>query len=258
MKGTKIDWCDATWNPVTGCLHGCTYCYAERITRRFGKKLPDYAAGKTEYCGRNLHVLETRIAENPFPFGFEPTLHAYRLSEPARWKKPQTVFVGSMADLFGDWVPDEWIADVFAAMGEAPQHRYLFLTKNPERYSDLPPKWFKGLDVWLGTTVTGPQDRERAHLLAESWRCGANWFVSVEPLHGRLDAAVLDDIEVLADWVIIGAETGQRGGKVQPNRAWIEEIVEACDRREIPVFMKKSLQGIMGDGLRQEFPWKTE
>ena len=107
MKKTKIEWCDSTWNPVTGCLHGCEYCYARRITERFGNKLPDFSVYPKMY--ENCHMVDSKFTDNPYPHGFEPTFHAYRLDEPARLTKPRNIFVCSMADLFGEWVPDEWI-----------------------------------------------------------------------------------------------------------------------------------------------------
>lgn len=122
MNNSKIEWCDMTWNPVTGCLHGCPYCYARRIAERFGGRLDD---------GNKLHDLKIKsyrkdkqgkLRYDPFPFGFEPTFHRYRLDEPQRVRKPQTVFVCSMADLFGDWVPDEpcpWLDELNGAIEAA-------------------------------------------------------------------------------------------------------------------------------------------
>ena len=141
MNRTKIEWCDSTWNPVTGCKHGCEYCYAKRIAERYAGSV---SAGS--FDGRKLVELDEqplverkngKVSGAPFPVGFRPTLHKYRLWEPAHVKKPQTIFVCSMADLFGEWVPDEWIAEVFNACLLSPQHRYLFLTKNPGRYMKL-------------------------------------------------------------------------------------------------------------------------
>lgn len=110
MDRTKIDWCNSTWNPVTGCLHGCEYCYARGMTRRFGKQLPDLS----DFARRNkgLHLLDNKIDHNSYPYGFEPTFHAYRLNDYIG-KKGRNIFVCSMADLFGDWVPDSWIEEVF-------------------------------------------------------------------------------------------------------------------------------------------------
>jgi len=133
MNKTKIDWADSTWNPVTGCLHNCEYCYARKIANRFGGKYMPY--------GNGINILDTQFdgekGIDPYPFKFEPTFHRYRLDEPKRKTKGKTIFVGSMCDLFGEWVPDEWIQEVFKACEDAPQHRYLFLTKNPKRYYNL-------------------------------------------------------------------------------------------------------------------------
>ena len=140
---TKIDWADASWNPVTGCLHDCEYCYARKIANRFGGRI---AADDDSFHsihpmtgGCSLSVVEEQqyrmtndgdVAVAPYPFGFTPTFHRYRLDIPARWTKPRNIFVCSMADLFGVWVPEEWILEVMEACVKAPQHRYMFLTKN--------------------------------------------------------------------------------------------------------------------------------
>ena len=116
MNETKIDWAEMSWNPVTGCRHGCPYCYARRTARRFDAGLED-----KETVG-GLHVLESKIKATLYPYGFEPTLHRYRLNQPERNKEGRTVFVCSMADLFRRWVPTEWIRDVLDACQRAPQH----------------------------------------------------------------------------------------------------------------------------------------
>ena len=175
MKKTKIDWADATWNPVTGCLHGCPYCYARGIANRFGlpyaPKLGDPGMeGAKKYDsveGMDTMLELTKPYEKngrkqPYPMAFLPTFHRYRLDEPKRWTKPRTIFVCSMADLFGDWAPGKWIRDVFDACAEAPQHRYLFLTKNPKRYIETYP-WYrqriqrpsKAFEAWFGYSYDG-------------------------------------------------------------------------------------------------------
>lgn len=110
MNKTKIDWATMSWNPVTGCRHGCPYCYARRTATRFNAGLEDPAP-----LAGGLHVLPEKIKATPYPYGFEPTLHRYRLGQPQNTKEPQTVFVCSMADLFGRWVPTSWIVEVLAA-----------------------------------------------------------------------------------------------------------------------------------------------
>lgn len=250
---TKIDWCDASWNPVTGCKHGCEYCYARGIAQRFGCKIKGD-------MGNALAVLEEPYrradngAINPYPYEFLPTFHTYRLDIPARWTRPRTIFVCSMADLFGDWVPDEWIQEVFDACTRAPQHRYLFLTKNPARYWKLSDKGIlipNTIEWWYGYTVDGLRE------LPDCRPIGLHAFVSVEPLLRAPDAKMLEGI-AKASWIIVGAETGNRKGKVIPKKAWIDQIVHKAQSAWMtPVFMKESLRGIMGNDFRQEFPWEV-
>lgn len=239
-QNTKIDWADSTWNPVTGCLHGCEYCYARGIARRFG------------WCGNDeVHDIEEPQKNsigniNPYPYGFDPTFHRYKLDVPQHWKTPRTIFVCSMADLFGDWVPDEWIKAVFDACAAAPQHRYLFLTKNSKRImklhnSDVMPKT---IDCWWGVSTPHKGD---------SYNIGLKSFVSIEPIMEDFTGAS----QCHAGWVIIGAETGRRKDKVIPEKDWIMPFVKSCENCGTPVFMKESLREIMGDDFRQEFPWEA-
>lgn len=285
---TRIDWTDATWNPVTGCLHGCEYCYARRIAERFGGcwrlDLPpdtswrgnvgeiglmgDYA----RHGDRKCHVLdepeiECAVFDPPsgyrgkvkqYPYYFSPTFHRYKLDEPQKWKKPRTIFVCSMADLFGDWVPDEWIAEVFQACDAAPQHRYLFLTKNPDRYlelSRLMPKHRRPPNVaelWFGRTFTGA-GHDYVHVRLPLRKT----FVSIEPLLRRLSYKEAVQIAGTTNWVIVGAETGHRKGKIIPEKSWIDDIAAACEDMSTPIFMKESLRELMGPDFRQEFPWEV-
>lgn len=240
MNKTKIDWCDSTWNPVTGCLHGCEYCYARGIAKRFGcHATPDNKASviirpwEDSETGRKL----------PYPYDFAPTLHKYKLNEYQN-KKGRNIFVCSMADLFGDWVPDSWIEEVFAACEKAPQHNYLFLTKNPHRYIELAEKGILRCsdNMWYGWSQTRNEDVKTL-----CFPCSPNLFVSVEPILEPVHPS-------LEDWIIVGAETGRRKDKVIPKREWIEQIVEDCRKYEIPLFMKSSLADIWGEPLMQEFP----
>jgi len=192
------------------------------------------------------------VRKAPFPFEFAPTFHTYKLEEPLRRKKPTTIFVCSMADLFGEWVPNEWIQEVFKACAKAPWHTYIFLTKNPARYMDL---ILEGIlkpepNFWFGSTVTVPEDL--------FFYCdGMNIFVSIEPIMAQFPD---DDNNMIRNikWVIIGAETGNRSGKVIPEREWITGLVKQCHEAKTPVFLKDSVQKIMGPDydLRplQQFP----
>lgn len=272
---TKISWCDSTWNPVTGCLHGCEYCYARGIAKRFGRAAtvvcdeegyPEY--GGTTCADGTCHDLHYPIEDYgrtqraaPYPFEFDPTFHRYRLADPQHWKKPRNIFVCSMADLFGEWVPDEWIAEVFRACEAAPQHRYLFLTKNPKRFKLLRESGIKLPNgCWIGTSVS--KDKEeydqytgRTRYISDNWDTDANWFVSVEPILERMSRNSIENLTAM-NWVIVGAETGNRKEKIVPQKEWIEEIADECKRCRVPIFMKESLRGLMGEDFRQEFPWE--
>lgn len=270
---TKIDWCDATWNPVTGCLHGCEYCYARGIAKRFGRAVtvvcdeegyPEY--GGTTCADGTSHDLYYPIEDYgrtqraaPYPFEFDPTFHRYKLDEPQHWKKPRNIFVCSMADLFGEWVPNEWIQEIFEACDKASQHRYMFLTKNPGRYAELPnllPKHRRPPNVaemWFGQSFTGAA-HNYTPLLLPLWQ---NRFTSIEPLLRNLSRAEAIEIAATNEWVIVGAETGNRKGKIVPEKSWIDNIATACAELGKPIFMKESLRGLMGEDFRQEFPWEV-
>ena len=254
-RKTLIDWADASWNPVTGCLHGCPYCYARGISQRFGCKIMSDLNESTT----GMIILEEPYVcadgvKNPYPYEFLPTFHVYRLGIPKTWKQPKNIFVCSMADLFGNWVKDEYIKQVFDACQEAPQHRYLFLTKNPKRYIELAQKGMliNNDRFWYGYSATNNDDIWHfTH--ADDCPC-QNLFVSIEPILKPVNSGFCSHVP--ADWVIIGAETGNRKGKVAPDKDWIMEIAEECELMDIPLFMKESLRGIMGKDFRQEFPWK--
>lgn len=273
MVNSKIGWCDDTFNPISGCLHGCEYCYARDIAHRFG--------GWTDSDGDTHHdeILknESKVREldeplrvfregqtifsgkwqkAPYPYDFIPTFHRYRLNDYVG-KKGRNVFVCSMADLFGKWVPDEWIKEVFAACEKAPQHNYLFLTKNPARYEEYGVKAFSAsgiFNLWYGMSVTTEKELGKTWMLPEY----CHTFISIEP--------ILEDFNIVngdlrlsdLEWVIIGAETGRRKDKVVPERKWIEDIAKECERNGIPIFMKSSLADIWGEPLIQEFPEELE
>jgi len=176
VNKTAIEWCDYTWNPVTGCKHGCPYCYARKIADRFkGSKA--------------------------WPQGFEPMYHPERLGDPAKMKKSQTIFVCSMADLFGDWVPEQWIQEIFYSCHKAPQHTYIFLTKNPERYLTIPEGLFRE-NMWIGTSSDGGLHvSDRIYALQKHPHI--NKFISFEPLLYNPGMMSLKGIKQ----VIIGAQT---------------------------------------------------
>lgn len=261
MDDTKIDWCDSTWNPVTGCRHGCPYCYARNMTVRFGKHLPDKSYYASVHDG--LHMLDNRIEGIPYPFGFDPTFHAYRIGDYAAKKKPRNIFVCSMADLFGEWIPDEWIKEIFDVCMKSNWHNYLFLTKNPVRYLQLADKGMlpHAANMWYGTTATCSDDMRLVMEVFGQFRLNIRSFLSIEPLHEDIMAnRTWQDgrLYPYVDWVIVGAETGNRKGRIIPEYAWVNRIKEECEKDEIPLFMKGSLDGIWGSELIQQFPKELE
>ena len=206
MNRTKIEWTDYSWNPITGCKHGCWYCYAKKLTQRF-KKI--------------------------FPNGFEPTFYPERLKEPYEVKKPSKIFVCSIADLFAPWTPREWMYAVLIAMRDCPiDHTFQMLTKSPKginKLFDYPDNW------WFGVTVTQQSEVDK---IDELRKVNAKIrFVSFEPLLGLIDfhTACLLGIQ----WIIIGKLTGSK--KVKLDWRWVWEILQEAERHKIPVFMKNNL-----------------
>lgn len=163
--------------------------------------------------------------------------------EQLKSKKPKTIFMNSMSDI-ADW-EEHWIEQTFKAMNENKQHNYLFLTKRPERLEEIleprytPPNW------WFGVTLT-----DKHIPISFTTHPTVKTFISIEPILTDFDNEVL-----IADWIIIGAETGNRKGKIIPKKEWIENIVEMCKEVNTSVFMKNSLMPIVGEeNMLREFP----
>ncbi len=203
MNKTRIPWTDLSWNPVTGCLHACSYCYARRMYQRFGRS-------------------------------FKPAFHLERLDQPKKRKEPSKIFVCSVADLFGDWVPQEWINAVLGVVVDCPQHTFQFLTKNPARYVGI--NW--PANCWVGTTVTSSLGEQHLtkHLSDIMIKVSAPVrFLSAEPLLGRLRIGGWKP-----DWVIIGAQTGPDA--MQPNKKWVEDLTRDARACGAAVFYKPNLE----------------
>lgn len=232
--GEGISWAAWSWNPVTGCLHGCDYCYARAISHRF---------------------------TDGFPVGFTPLFHHERLDAPAHTTIPaahrddpawRRVFVCSMADLYGRWVPDEWIKQVHESMLASPAWEYLLLTKFPARYV--------GLDMpagtWLGTSV---DEQKRVRIAEDAFRqvndVKVKWL-SLEPLKEPLEFSDLS----MFDWVVIGAqtETRQPDGTVEafaPPFEWVARIYSQAVEAGCKVHLKPNLaNGKPGMQLPNEYP----
>lgn len=259
---SKIDWCTHTWNPVTGCRHDCPYCYAQRFIDRFGPKPDEWQDDAVETVRDAADHMDAYISGRParlnnpdgsykrstgYPRGFAPTFHTYTLDYPEKRLTPAAIFVTSMGDLFGEWVPDEWIERVFAACEKAPQHTYMFLTKNPIRYGQLhyAGKLPQRPNMWYGSTAS---TEERPVFRLEGYKT----FISIEPILGPFSA--LEEGRDIADWIIVGAMTGPTAKRDAPKREWITALKETCEKRHIPLFMKGSLEKLMGSDFIQQYP----
>lgn len=228
--GDGVSWAGWSWNPITGCLHRCDYCYARGIALRF---------------------------PNAFPVGFEPLFHEERLNAPANTSIPmkhfddpayKRVFVVSMGDMFGRWVPREWIERVLAVEHGNPQWQYLHLSKFPDRYPELgalPPT------AWIGTSVD-EQNRVRIAERAMAAVTGVKVkWLSLEPLREPLKFTDL----TMFDWVVIGSQTRtvQPGGAVAafaPPAEWVLRITHQAREAGVPVHWKPNLRsnpGVVGD-----------
>ena len=222
--GPGISWAGWSWNPVTGCLHGCDYCYARELALR-----ESYRAA--------------------YPAGFTPLFHPERLSAPGNTPVPPEagvqpdlgrVFVCSMADLYGSWVPDEWIDQVHAAMLASPRWRYLLLTKFPRRYGRvrLP------ASAWVGTSVdTQKRVRDAEETFRHIGDVAVKWL-SIEPLHEPLHFSDLSGF----DWVVIGAqtETRQPEGTVPsfaPPIEWVARLIDQAREAGCRIHCKPNLLG---------------
>lgn len=209
----NIEWAKWSWNPVTGCKHACPYCYAEDIANRFYKEK------------------------------FEPTYRPERLSAPVNTPFPEeasktdigekNVFVCSMADLFGEWVPNEWINTVLESVTNSPKWNFLFLTKNPKRLLD-----FSFPDnAWVGTTV----DKQFRVPVAEDIFKNVDApvkFLSCEPM---IEELTFSDMSMF-DWVIIGGNSGNhRMPPSQPKWSWVEKLFNMARRDGVKVYFKPNL-----------------
>ena len=258
MHRSKIEWVDDTWNPVTGCKENCRYCYARKKSCRFSGDIRRNMNNPIYEKDKDLQVLDgPYVSENGgilnYPFGFIPTYHRYRLDYPMQRKNGCNILVGEMGDMFGDWIPDNVLQEIFDSCQKQDIHNYLFLTRFPRRYRELCLKGIlpTGKNYWYGSTVAYNNDFFPAIPGA------VNTFVCFEP--------ILEEIKMptngirLVDWIIIGAENGNGREKVVPEPSWVEAIVEYADRVGIPVFMKNSLIDVMGqDNMRRELPASLE
>ena len=208
---SKIEWTESTWNPITGCTKisaGCKNCYAERMSLRL------QAMGTKKYSK-----------------GFALQLHQDILQQPLLKKKPETIFVNSMSDLFHKDVPMSFIQQVFTVMRQANWHNFQVLTKRSSRLArvDMELSWPK--NVWVGVSVESQDFVFRIEQLRST---NANIkFLSIEPLIGEISCLDLAGI----DWVIVGGESGP--GARPMKGEWVSRIRDICLEQQVPFFFKQ-------------------
>ncbi len=211
MAWSKIEWTEASWNPVTGCTKispGCLNCYAERMAMRL------LAMGNPNY--RN---------------GFQLTQHDHSVGLPLSWKTPRLIFVNSMSDLFHQDVSFDFLKKVFETMRLAKQHTFQILTKRSKRLAELAPRLDWPSNVWMGVSVESSDYTYRIDNLRTI--PAAVRFLSCEPLIAPLGSINLEGI----DWVIVGGESGP-GARPMKER-WVTEIRDQCLENEVPFFFKQ-------------------
>ena len=213
---SKIEWTDATWNPVRGCTKispGCAHCYAETFAERF-----------------------RGVPNHPFEEGFDLRLVPEKLGDPLKWREPKTIFVNSMSDLFHHEVPIEYIEQVARVMEQANWHTFQVLTKRAERM-----QWFltgrlnfaaQLPNIWWGVSV----ENRRHGLPRVAWLQASPAqmrFLSIEPLLEDLGTIDLTGIH----WVIVGGESGRGARPMQ--REWVISIRDQCRDANVPFFFKQ-------------------
>jgi protein gp37 len=208
---STIEWTGSTWNPVTGCSKispGCKHCYAERMAKRLK------AMGSPNYAD-----------------GFKLKTHEHVLELPLSWKKPQTIFVNSMSDLFHKNVPLDFIQKVFDVMNRAHWHTFQILTKRSERLFQIDKHLKWAPNIWMGVSVENENYIKRIDHL----RCTNAYikFLSLEPLIGPISTLNLKNI----DWVIVGGESGPGARPMLED--WVVDIKDECEYQNVPFFFKQ-------------------
>ena len=230
---SKIEWTEATWNPVTGCTKcsaGCEHCYAATLAKRL------QAMGNIRYKN-----------------GFDVTIHRDLFNRPLEWKKSKMIFVNSMSDIFHEQISDEIILELFQIMNRATWHTFQVLTKRPKRLVELSHRITWTPNIWMGVTVENVDAINRCEKLK---KCDANTkFISAEPLLESINTIDLTGI----NWLIVGGESG--AGCRPLDKQWVIELRDLAQMHNVPFFFKQwggfhhSTAGCELDGkIYKEFP----
>lgn len=208
---SRIEWTEATWNPVTGCSEvspGCAHCYAKTFAERW-----------------------RGIPGHPYEQGFDLRLWPERLEQPLKWKRSRLIFTNSMSDLFHEEVPLDFIGQVFEVMEHASQHIFQVLTKRHERLAEIASELPWPTNVWMGVSIENRRWVRRADYLRDV--PAAVRFVSAEPLLGPLEGLNLDGI----DWLIAGGESGFRHRPIQEE--WVTDLRDQCRSEKVAFYFKQ-------------------
>lgn len=230
---SKIEWTEATWNPITGCTKisdGCKHCYAAVLAHR-------------------LHAMHNPRYKNEF----NVTVHEDLIQRPLEWKKPQMIFVNSMSDLFHEKVSDDIIFKIFDTMNSCPQHTFQILTKRPERFVKLNKQINWTSNIWMGVTIESNNYLYRANYLRETGALIK--FISAEPLLEDISNINLEGI----NWLIVGGESGPGCRPIQ--KEWVESLQKIAKDTKTAFFFKqwgginkKKTGKLLNGKIVQEYP----
>jgi len=249
MAKTKIDWCDFVWNPVWGCLNNCKFCYARKIAKRFWKVIYkreiDFLQSKFCYDGTwTPEMIEEKLKN------FEPIFleHRFKQGEPNFPSKPSKIFVNSMSEIY--YWDKLSILRVIETIKKYPKHIFMFLTKFPQVYKNYNfPE-----NCWLGITITDVVNTNGFKYKLLHWYAKNNIkFISFEPLL-KFDSCDFAHYYMSPppDWIIVGAQTNPYK---PPKREWVEKIIKAAKKQNVPVFLKDNLYRAYPDlPVLKEFP----
>uniref|UniRef100_A0A6H1ZR91 Radical SAM superfamily protein n=1 Tax=viral metagenome TaxID=1070528 RepID=A0A6H1ZR91_9ZZZZ len=246
MNKSKIEWAlnpdgtqGYTWNPITGCLNGCEYCYARKLANT--RLRERYRTNKN--LGYDGGAPRWMIESDPF----YPRFWEDKLCEPVwlpssyRRPKAKGIFACDMSDLFGIGVPEDWTQRVIDITKACPYHRFYLLTKQPQNLI----KWSPFPDnCWVGVSATDFKLSARALYVGLDRIEAKVKFLSFEPLLGDVNVMAEDFKNTGVNWVIIGQQTPVKLATM-PKIGWVEDIVRASDKAGIPVFLKDNLKPLL-------------
>jgi protein gp37 len=219
---SKIEWTEATWNPVAGCSiisPGCTNCYAMRMAKRLD------AMGQSKYKG-----LLRQSGGRP-KWNGKVRLDEASLNVPRTWKQGRMIFVNSMSDLFHENVPLYFIERVFQVMRECRHHTFQVLTKRSERLLEITSSLQWSSNIWMGVSV---ENADYSYRIDDLRNCGAQTkFLSLEPLIGDVGTINLQNI----NWAIAGGESGPGARGMNPE--WVRSIRDQCVASEVAFHFKQ-------------------